>query len=82
MADEQTGAAESKGDKFVRLGTKRVQTALSKIGLIGNLASSSYQYTDEQAERIVAQLRKSVDEVEAKFKRTRQAGGGEESFSL
>ena len=78
MAEE--GAQESKEERFTRLATKRTKNALDKIGLIGNLASPSYGYTDEQADRIITALRQAVGEVEGKLKRRGKKAEG--SFNL
>jgi len=78
----QGGVQETMEQKFVRLATKRTQAALGKIKLIGNLASSSYRYTPEQATKIVATLRQAVDQLESKFNRVRGAKSAETSFSL
>ena len=75
-------SGESKEQKFVRLATKRTQAALSKIRLLTNLSASSYRYTPEQADRIVAALREAVDEVDAKFKKIKREGGPAQPFSL
>ena len=61
--------AESKADKFKRLAEPRVGSTVKKIKLIGNLTSSSYEYTPEQAERILSTLKAAVDEVEKKFQK-------------
>jgi hypothetical protein len=58
---------ESKADKFKRLASKRVVNAISKIELITNLAGSGYEYTPEQAEKILSALQGSVDKVKAAF---------------
>jgi len=58
---------ESKHDKFKRLATIRVQNALKKIELIGNFASPSYEYTEEEAQKILSALQESVDTVKSKF---------------
>ena len=76
------GQQESKEQKFERLAAKRTQTALGKIKLIGNLASSSYRYSDEQAVKIVTALRQAVDTVEGKFNKVRGEGGAGSSFTL
>jgi len=60
---------ESKEEKFKRLAGKRVNVALQRIGLIGNLANPSYSYSQEQAEKIIAALTASVAEVEGKFQK-------------
>ncbi len=73
---------ETKEQRFQRLATKRTQAALQKIRLLGNLTSSSYGYTPEQASKIVAALRMAVDAVEAKFNRVRGAPAAETSFTL
>ena len=82
MTEETQGTQETKEQKFERLATKRTKTAIDKIKLLGNLASSSYRYTDEQAAKIIAALRHSVDEVEGKFNKVRRGGGEETQFSL
>ena len=69
MAEEKSGgaAAETKSEKFTRLATKRVKNAVSKVELLTNLASSSYEYTPEQVEKILNTLQGSVDKVKAAF---------------
>jgi hypothetical protein len=80
---EQAGpVTESREEKFARLATKRTQAALVKIRLLGNLTSSSYRYTEEQATRIISALRQAVDEIEGTFKRIRGQRVGEEPFRL
>ena len=78
--NEEAKATESPEDKFTRLATIRTRNALKQIKLIGNLSSSSYKYSDEQAEKIISSLRSAVDEIEGKF----QKGGKKEGsgFSL
>jgi len=58
---------ETKHDKFKRLATPRVTNALKKIELIGNLASSSYEYTPEEVEKIFAALLQTLDSTKARF---------------
>lgn len=59
---------ESKADKFRRLATKRLITALDKIAVIGRLsARGSYDYTAEQVETIANELRGEVEAVVARF---------------
>ena len=69
MAEEKNGGApsETKSEKFTRLATKRVKNAVSKVELIANLSSSSYEYTPEQVEKILNTLQGSVDKVKAAF---------------
>ncbi|HTL69981.1 MAG TPA: hypothetical protein VL404_01700 [Candidatus Eisenbacteria bacterium] len=75
---------ESKADKFKRLAESRVNNAIAKISLIGNLASSDYEFTKDQVDKILAGLRQSVDEVEKKFQKglNRQGFNDEGRFKL
>lgn len=83
MSEEQGAMpGETKEQRFQRLATKRTQATLQKIRLLGNLTSSSYGYTPEQAAKIIAALRAAVDAVEAKFNRVRGAQKPEASFTL
>ena len=61
--------AESKADRFKRLAEPRVDSTVKKIKLIGNLTSSNYEYTPEQADKILSTLKSAVDEVEKKFQK-------------
>jgi len=61
-------ANETKEQKFKRLAEVRINKALDKIRLIGNLASPQYAYTPVDIERIMLALNNSVAEVEEKFK--------------
>ena len=62
-------SSESKEARFKRLAEKRVNVALQKISLIGNLASPNYSYTPEQVEKIIVALTASIAEVEEKFQK-------------
>jgi ABC-type transporter Mla subunit MlaD len=73
---------ETKEQKFARLATKRTQAALTKIRLLSNLTGSSYRYSDDQANRIIAALRQAVNDLEGKFRRIRGQKMGSESFTL
>jgi uncharacterized small protein (DUF1192 family) len=73
--------AESKEDRFKRLASKRVNEALKRITLVGKLSNrSTYAYSAEQSEQVIAALRLEVDRIEAKF--TKPAGGSTASFQL
>lgn len=65
---------ETKEDKFVRLGDKRVSAALQKIRLIGNLSGPGYNYTQAQVELIEGVLREAVVSTMARFHPTEEAG--------
>ena len=55
-------------EKFVELAEKRVNKAIKSIDLIGNLSNrSNYSYTDQDAKKIVSALKKSLDEMKARF---------------
>ena len=83
MSEEQEAVqGETKEQRFQRLATKRTQAALQKIRLLGNLTSSSYGYTTDQASKIIGALRAAVDAVEAKFNRVRGTQAAETSFTL
>ncbi len=72
MANEEnvTGAGqESKADRFKRLSEPRVNNAVKKIEIIGNLAGSSYEFTAAEVEKILTILKSAVGEVEAKFQK-------------
>ena len=66
---ETPGKEESKEDRFKRLAEHRVNNAVAKVSLIGNLASSNYSFTAEQVQKILSTLRATVDEVEKKFQK-------------
>ena len=60
---------ESKEEKFRRLGELRVNAALDKIRLLGQLSNrGNYDYTDEQVEAIFKALNKAISETKAKFR--------------
>jgi hypothetical protein len=57
-----------KSAKFRTLGVKRVNSALKRIALIGNLSSrQSYAYTDGDVKKLVGTLRTAIDRMEARF---------------
>lgn len=72
---------ESKEDKFRRLAERRVNSALDKIRLIGNLASPQYAYTPEQIEKIIVSLQAAIAEMEEKFQKVLDRKKGRQ-FSL
>jgi hypothetical protein len=64
-----TGSIDhKKSAKFRSIGTKRVNSALKRIALIGNLSNrSSYAYTDADIKKLVSTLRTAIDRMEARF---------------
>jgi len=65
--EERDVVGESKSDKFKRLASKRVVSAISKIDLIANLAAPSYEYTPEEITKILTALQSSVSRVKEAF---------------
>lgn len=54
--------------KFVELAEKRVNRALTHIKLIGNLSNrSNYSYNEQDVAKIYKALRKSLEEMKARF---------------
>lgn len=68
---------ESKEQKVVRLGTKRVNAAITKLRLIGQLAT--YKPTSEQVDKIEQQIGSSCAAMMNKLRMNRKA---EETFTL
>jgi hypothetical protein len=74
---------ETPRDKFLRLAPPRMEVALKKISLLGNLAGSGYQYAPGEAKEIIDALTREVQEVAAKFARKdKSQGRGGKSFSF
>jgi hypothetical protein len=68
-------ASRDKAAKFVELANKRVNKALKDIQLIGNLANrQNYDFTDEQARKIVRALQQEIDAVKHSFQNVDDAG--------
>ena len=70
--EENKVQGESKHDKFVRLATPRVTTAIKRIELIGNLASSGYEYSPEEVEKIFSALQQTLDGTKARFSKSKK----------
>ena len=65
---------ESKADRFRRLANRRVPNALKALGYVENLANAaSYQYTDEQRDKIVTALDATVKRIKERFSGTKPA---------
>ena len=58
---------ESKSDRFKRIATKRVRSAIKKIELLGKLSSYGYEYADEDIEKIFTALQEALNNVKALF---------------
>ena len=66
-AEETIVPGETKEQRFKRLADKRVNATLLKIRLIGNLASSNYEFTPDQVKKISDTLHGAVNEVDKLF---------------
>lgn len=60
-------AAETKSDKFKRLGAPRMNKALNAVRQIGNLAGSGYEYEMSQIEKMRGVLDLALNETFARF---------------
>ena len=67
--------------KFINLAESRVNRAIKDIRLIGNLANrNSYEYSEDDARKIVRALQKELDAAKARF--FGDSGGKETEFKL
>lgn len=65
----------------MRLATNRVNRAIKDLRLIANLSNrAAYEYTDEDARKIVKALQKEVDTVKTRF--SGPGKGAESEFEL
>ena len=73
-------AKVNKSEKFKRLAESRVNRAINMIRLIANLGNKAhYDYTSEQARKIVNALQSEVSNVKIKFNSKKR---GTEEFTL
>lgn len=70
--EKMAETAETKHDKFKRLANQRVANALKKVELIGNLASSSYEYSPEEVDKIFVALQQTLDNTKARFSKVKK----------
>lgn len=71
-------AIRNKAEKFIELANKRVNKALKDMQLIGNLANrQNYEFTEEQAKKIVRALQQEVDILKQNFQSTDEVGRNE-----
>jgi hypothetical protein len=68
---EQEPKKETARGKFLRLAPARMETALKKISLVGNLAGPGYQHEPYEAVQIIKALTAAVDDVERKFNKAK-----------
>ena len=73
-------AKNNKSEKFRELARSRVNRAINMIRLIANLGNKAhYDYTSEQARKIVNALQSEVSNVKIKFNSKKR---GTEEFTL
>jgi hypothetical protein len=62
--------------KFVELTNKRVTKCIRDLKLVGNLSNkAAYDFTDDDAKKIVRALQREVDSIRARFADTGGATG-------
>lgn len=70
-----------KAAKFEELAVKRVNRAIKDLELIANLSNTrNYDFTDEQAQKIIRRLQAEVDSVKKSFQDALRKNGGGFSF--
>jgi len=78
---KESKAAESRRDKFLRLGKQRMEKTLKAISLIGNLSGSGYEYTEADVTRMNDALADAVEQVISRFNpQEKKAKGASFSF--
>lgn len=69
---------ESRSERFKRLASKRTNEILEKIRILGNCSNkSSYEYTEEEINKIFSEIDKHLKLTKAKF-----LAGKRERFKL
>lgn len=63
---------ESKAERFVRLAEPRVSRACKAISLIGHLAASSYEYTEEQVDAMFGAMQEALNTAKAKYSKGKE----------
>lgn len=72
--DTPAPVGETKAQAFKRLGTARMNAALHKIRLLGNL--SAYEYTDMQVARMREALNDALDQAFKRFSKQKDKDDG------
>ena len=60
---------ETKEQRFVRIAEPRVSRACKAVSLLGNLAGSGYEYTEEQVDAMFGAVQEALDTARAQFKK-------------
>lgn len=59
---------ETRHERFKRVATKRTNEILEKIRILGNCSNrSSYEYTEEEVNKIFSEIEKQLKFIKAKF---------------
>ncbi|MCL4475282.1 MAG: hypothetical protein M1508_03525 [Nitrospirae bacterium] len=59
---------ESRSERFKRIAAKRTNDILEKIRILGNCSNkSSYEYTEEEINKIFSEIDKKLELTKAKF---------------
>jgi len=59
---------ETKNDRFRRIASKRTNEILEKIRILGNCSNrSSYEYNEEEVNKIFSEIEKQLKLIKAKF---------------
>ncbi len=59
---------ETKNDRFRRIASKRTNEILEKIRILGNCSNrNSYEYTEEEVNKIFSEIEKQLKFIKAKF---------------
>ncbi len=75
---EMLMATRDKAAKFIELANKRVNKAIKDIQLVGNLSNKqNYDYSEEQARKIVRALQQEVDHIKQGFLSAEESGRNE-----
>jgi hypothetical protein len=69
MAKPKADKNETPRERFLRLAPPRVDAALKKISLLGNLSRSGYEYEPHEVKQMIVALEEAVAEVKQKFTR-------------
>lgn len=60
---------ETKEERFIRIAEPRVSRACKAVSLLGNLAGSGYEYTEEQVDVMFGAVQEALDTARAQFKK-------------
>ena len=64
-----------KRERFKRIAEKRTQRILEDLRLLGNCANKgSYEYNEEEVNKIFSAIKKELKNIEILFKKTREKG--------